>query len=125
VVDAPAEALPFEDESFDAVVSTMVLCTVGDAQAAVREVRRVLRPGGTLLFIEHVRADSPQLARWQDRLARPWRAFAAGCRANQPTLELIAAGGMRVEAVESARWLGMPAIVHPLATGRAVRSGRA
>ena len=119
VVDAPAEALPFEDASFDTVVSTMVLCTVADPVAALREVRRVLRPGGRFLFIEHVRADSSRLARRQDRFARPWRVFAMGCRANQPTLELMAAGGLRVELTHAARWRGMPVIVHPLAIGRA------
>ena len=122
VVAAPAERLPFEDASFDTVVSTMVLCTVADAKAAVNEVRRVLGPGGRLLFIEHVRADSQRLARWQDRLARPWRAFAMGCRANQPTLELLASGGFRIDLAHTDRWRGMPAIVHPLAIGRASRA---
>jgi ubiquinone/menaquinone biosynthesis C-methylase UbiE len=122
VVAAPAERLPFDDASFDTVVSTMVLCTVTDARAAVREVRRVLRPDGRLLFIEHVRADSAQLARWQDRLARPWRAFAMGCRANQPTLELLAAGELRIDLAHTDRWRGMPAIVRPLAIGRASRA---
>jgi ubiquinone/menaquinone biosynthesis C-methylase UbiE len=122
VVAAPAERLPFEDASVDTVVSTMVLCTVADAKAAVDEVRRVLRPDGRLLFIEHVRADSTRLAHWQDRLARPWRAFAMGCRANQPTLDLLATGGLRIELVQTDRWRGMPAIVHPLAIRRAWRS---
>src|SRR3954470_11804976 len=68
---ARAEALPFPDGAFDTVVSTLVLCTVEDPDAAVREVRRVLAPGGRLLFVEHVRASAPRLARWQDRLSRP------------------------------------------------------
>jgi ubiquinone/menaquinone biosynthesis C-methylase UbiE len=118
VVAAPAEALPFEDASFDVVVSTMVLCTVADPVAAVREMRRVLRPGGRLVFIEHVRAESPRLARWQDRLAAPWRAFAVGCRCNQPTLELLARE-LRLGEVERAGWRGMPALVRPLAIGEA------
>jgi len=122
VVAAPAERLPFDDASFDTVVSTLVLCTVTDATAAVREVRRVLRPEGRLLFIEHVRADRARLARWQDRLARPWRAFAMGCRANQPTLELLAAAGLRIDVADTDRWRGMPAIVRPLAIGRASRA---
>ncbi len=74
IVAAGAEALPFPDASFDTVVSTMVLCTVEDVAAAAAEARRVLRPGGRLLFAEHVRAGSPRLARWQDRLAGPWAA---------------------------------------------------
>jgi SAM-dependent methyltransferase len=120
VVAAPAEALPFEDGAFDAVVSTMVLCTVADPAASIRELRRVLRPGGRLVFIEHVRADARRLARRQDRLARLWRAVAAGCRCNQPTLELLRAAGLAVHAHE-ARWRGMPALVHPLVVGEARR----
>ena len=118
IVEAPAEALPFPDESFDFVVSTLVLCTVADPAAALRELRRVLRPDGRLVFIEHVRSDSPRLARWQDRLARPWRAFAVGCRCNQPTLELLE-NELRVGRVTRAGWRGMPAIVRPLAIGDA------
>jgi ubiquinone/menaquinone biosynthesis C-methylase UbiE len=118
VVAAGAEALPFADASFDTVVSTLVLCTVPDADAAVRELRRVMRPGGRLLFIEHVRADSPRLARRQDRLARPWRAFAAGCRCNRPTLDVLRAH-FGLVAAEPAVWRGMPRIVHPLVAGHA------
>lgn len=119
VVDAPAEALPFADGSFDVVVSTMVLCTVGDVEAAAREVRRVLAPGGRLIFIEHVRAASPRLAAWQDRLAGPWGALALGCRCNQPTIDLLEASGLRVERMAADRWRGMPALVRPLVMGEA------
>ncbi len=118
-VRAPAEELPFAEDSFDTVVSTMVLCTVADAERAVAEVSRVLRPGGRLLFCEHVRADSPRLRRWQERLAGPWAAFADGCRCDRPTLETIGAR-MRVETVAGARWRGMPALVKPLVVGQAV-----
>jgi SAM-dependent methyltransferase len=116
IVAAPAESLPFADGSFDTVVSTLVLCTVGDADAAVAEVRRVLAPGGRLLFAEHVRATSPRLARWQDRLAGPWAAFANGCRCNVPT-DVLLARELRLERVERGRWRGMPALVHPLVVG--------
>src|SRR5262249_59698339 len=78
IVDAPAEALPFEDASFDTVTGTLFLCTVGDPGRALAEIRRVLRQEGSFLFCEHVRADSERLARWQDRLHGPWRAFADG-----------------------------------------------
>lgn len=120
VVRAGAESLPMPDGSVDTVVSTLVLCTVPDPGAALSEVARVLRPGGRLLFLEHVRADSDRLSRWQDRLAGPWRAFADGCRCNQPTLGLIE-GALQVERVERETWRGMPAIVHPLVAGEAVR----
>jgi ubiquinone/menaquinone biosynthesis C-methylase UbiE len=119
VVPAAAEALPFEDDRFDTVVSTLVLCTVADPGRAIEEIARVLRPGGHLLFLEHVRSDSRRLARWQDRLHRPWHAFAAGCHANRATVELLRESVLRVDEVERDRWSWMPALVHPLAIGRA------
>jgi SAM-dependent methyltransferase len=119
VVPARAETLPFADGAFDTVVSTLVLCTVGNPGAAVREMRRVLAPGGCLLFAEHVRAASPRLARWQDRLAGPWAAFALGCRCNAPT-EALLARELRLVRVERVRWRGMPALVHPLIVGEGV-----
>jgi ubiquinone/menaquinone biosynthesis C-methylase UbiE len=118
VVAAGAEALPFADASFDTVVSTLVLCTVQDVDAALAEVRRVLAPGGRLLLIEHVRAGSPRLERWQDRLAGAWGAFASGCRCNQPTVERLEAAGLRVQ-LQPERWRGMPAVVAPLVVGTA------
>jgi len=119
VVGTPAEDLPFPDGYFDTVVSTMVLCTVEDPQRAMDEVARVLVPGGQLLFIEHVRADSERLARWQDRLHRPWQVFGDGCNCNRPVLDLIE-DGVPVDRVERGTWRGMPRIVHPLVYGRAV-----
>lgn len=120
IVNAPAECLPLTDESVDTVVSTLVLCTVEDPERALREIARVLRPGGQLLFVEHVRANSRLLAAWQDYLFRPWRAFAGGCCCNRPTAELMHACGFAVTA-EEAVWRGMPRIVHPLLMGRAIR----
>jgi ubiquinone/menaquinone biosynthesis C-methylase UbiE len=117
VTVADAERLPFEDDSFDTVVSTLVLCTVDHPQRAISEIARVLRPGGKLLFLEHVRSESPRLARWQDRLHRPWHAFAAGCNANRPTVDMLRESPLRVEDVVHDRWKWMPALVHPLAVG--------
>jgi ubiquinone/menaquinone biosynthesis C-methylase UbiE len=119
VVSASAEELPFEDDSFDTVVSTLVLCTVEDPRRAIQETARVLRPGGSLLFLEHVRSHSERLARWQDRLHRPWRAFAAGCNANRPTVDLLRDSPLEVGALEWETWKWMPAVVHPLAIGSA------
>jgi ubiquinone/menaquinone biosynthesis C-methylase UbiE len=123
ILDATAERLPLPDASVDTVVSTFVLCTVDDPERALREIARVLRPDGQLLFIEHVRASSRLLAALQDRLHEPWRRFAGGCRCNRPTVELLRAGGFDVTA-DNAAWRGMPPIVRPLAFGRATpRSG--
>jgi ubiquinone/menaquinone biosynthesis C-methylase UbiE len=119
VVEADAEDLPFEDDSFDTVVSTLVLCTVDDPRRVLEDVGRVLRPGGRLLFLEHVRSESSRLARWQDRLERPWHAFAAGCHANRSTVELLHESRLEVDAVEREHWSWMPALVHPLAIGEA------
>ncbi len=118
IIGAPAEHLPLADASVDTVVSTLVLCTVEEPEHALREIARVLRPGGQLLFIEHVRAESRLLAACQDALLRPWRVFAGGCVCNRPTLELMRACGFTV-ASDDAVWRGMPAIVHPLSVGRA------
>ncbi len=119
VFDAPAERLPLADASVDTVVSTLVLCTVADPAPALHEIARVLRPGGQLLFIEHVRADAGWLAWLQDRLLVPWRGFAGGCMCNRPTVELLRANGFAVHA-DADRWRGMPAVVLPLAVGRAI-----
>jgi ubiquinone/menaquinone biosynthesis C-methylase UbiE len=120
VLRAGAEALPLATGSIDTVVSTMVLCTVPDPEAAVDEIRRVLRPGGRLLFCEHVRSDSDRLSRWQERLAGPWKAFADGCRCNQETLGMIERA-LRIEHLERDEWRGMPGLVRPLIVGEATR----
>jgi ubiquinone/menaquinone biosynthesis C-methylase UbiE len=119
VVDAGAERLPFTDGSVDTVVSTFVLCSVDAPDLALREIARVLRPDGQLLFIEHVRSESPMLAYWQDRLAAPWRRFAQGCRCNRASAELIVACGLELERVRQASWHAMPPIVRPLIAGQA------
>lgn len=119
VVAAGAGELPFPDASFDTVVSTMVLCTVPEPEAALAEVRRVLAPGGRLLFIEHVLAETPRLSRWQQRLAAPWAAFADGCRCDRDTLTHVRNAGLRVGDVRRDAWRGMPSIVGPLVVGAA------
>jgi SAM-dependent methyltransferase len=121
VEPAGAEALPAATGSVDTVVATLVLCTVPDPEAALDEIRRVLRPGGRLLFCEHVRAETPRRLRWQQRLARPWAAFAEGCRCDQPTLELIERA-LRVERLEHEQWRGMPGLVRPLIVGAATKA---
>jgi ubiquinone/menaquinone biosynthesis C-methylase UbiE len=113
LVEAPAEALPFEGGSFDTVVSLAVLCTVDDQERALSEIRRVLRPGGRLVFLEHVRSADPKLAGWQDRLERPWGWFAGGCHPNRRTLEAIEAAGFDVIELEREDLPEIPRLVKP------------
>jgi ubiquinone/menaquinone biosynthesis C-methylase UbiE len=117
LVEAPAESLPFADASFDTAVFTLVLCTVPDPEAALREVARILRPGGQMLFIEHVRADDPGLARWQDRFEKPWRFLGDGCHCNRDTVATIESSPLTVESVEQGRLPKAPPIVKPLVRG--------
>jgi ubiquinone/menaquinone biosynthesis C-methylase UbiE len=119
IVEASAETLPFDDGSFDTVVSTLVLCSVGDAESALRELRRVLRPGGSFLFLEHVRSGDPRTARRQDRLNPIWRFVSNGCNCNRPTLSLIE-GSFSTREVEQGEIPKAPRIVRPLVSGRAV-----
>jgi len=123
VISAAAEELPFEDASFDTVVGTLVLCSVDRPVQALAEARRVLVPDGSLLFIEHVRSERPRLARWQDRLERPWGWFAAGCHPNRDTDAAIAAAGFRIEQLDRGELPKAPAIARPLISGLAVRPG--
>jgi ubiquinone/menaquinone biosynthesis C-methylase UbiE len=109
IVRAPAELVPFHDDSFDTVVSTLVLCTVSDPARSLEEIRRVLRPGGSMLFLEHVRSDKPRLARWRDRLHDIWQSFADGCNCNRRTLELLSDHGFEVSVSERAEWRRIPA----------------
>ncbi len=114
---APAEDLPFNDASFDTVVSTLVLCTVDDQPRALRELRRVLRPAGRLLFIEHVRSEDPKVARWQDRMLPINTRVAAGCHCNRPTLDTIRRAGFEVDRVEHGELAKAPPFIRPLIVG--------
>lgn len=121
LLEAGAEALPVEDDSFDTVVVTLVLCTVPDQPAALKEISRVLAPGGQLLFLEHVRSHDAGLAKWQDRLEGPWKFLADGCRCNRDTVATIAAAGFTLEEVEHGELPSVPPLVRPMVTGRGVR----
>jgi len=121
LVEAPAERLPFEDASFDTAVFTLVLCTVPDARAALAEAARILKPGGRLLFVEHVRAPKDSLARWQDRFEGPWKLFADGCHCNRDTVANIEASPLALEKVERGELPKSPPITRPLASGTAIK----
>lgn len=114
---AEAEALPFADGCFDHVVSTLVLCTVRDPMRALSEMRRVLRPGGMLHFVEHVRADGAA-GRLQDFVRPLWKYFGAGCTVNRRTGELLEPSGFRIERLSTMR---MEALI-PVIAGSARRA---
>lgn len=114
---ASAEQLPFADGSFDTAVSTLVLCTVDDQPRALRELHRVLRPGGRLLFMEHVRSDERGLARWQDRIAPLNRRLLCGCRCNRETLAGIEGAGFDVTELERDTVAHAPPFLRPLIVG--------
>jgi ubiquinone/menaquinone biosynthesis C-methylase UbiE len=119
ILRAPAEDIPFEDDTFDTVVSTLVLCGVDDQARSLREARRVLRPGGQLLFLEHVRSDDPALARLQDRMN--WlNQLVVCCDCNRPTLTSIEAAGFTISSLERTTLPKAPKFVRPLIVGVAV-----
>ena len=120
VVRAPAEHLPFEDESFDCGVSTLVLCAVESQPGALAELHRVIKPGGQLLFIEHVRSQEDGLARWQDRLN--WlNQLVVNCDCNRPTLDGIRGAGFSVASVTHGQLPKAPPFARPLIVGAAAR----
>lgn len=100
LIVADAQALPFRDSSFDTVVATCVFCTVPDPDLGFRELRRVLKAGGELRLLEHVRAPASWAARLQDRLTPGWRRIAGGCCLNRPTLETAQQAGFHVADLE-------------------------
>jgi ubiquinone/menaquinone biosynthesis C-methylase UbiE len=124
LVEAPAESLPFDDDTFDTAVATLVLCTIPDPVAAIAELARVLKPGGRLLFIEHVRSDDPGRARWQDRLEKPWRFMVDGCHCNRDTEANLRASAFEVESVEHGKMPKAMPIVRPLIRGSAALFGK-
>lgn len=107
-----AEALPFESSSFDSVVTTFTLCSVQDPTAALSEVRRVLRPGGRLIFLEHGKAPEPAAANWQNRIEPVWKHIAGGCHLTRPVTGAISDAGFVCDAPQghymkrTPKWLG-------------------
>ena len=101
-LDLPGEALPLPDRSVDCVVMTYTLCTIPDAEAALAQIKRVLRPGGRLLFCEHGAAPDAVVRRWQDRLDGLWGRFAGGCHLNREIEPLIGSAGFRFDELQRA-----------------------
>ena len=120
-----AERLPFEDARFDCVVSTWTLCTIPDALAALREVRRVLKPDGHYIFLEHGRSRDPRVATWQDRLNPLQRIIACGCNLNRPIDRLIEVAGLTLDRLDRYCMPGIPRIAGEMYRGIAARSAAA
>jgi SAM-dependent methyltransferase len=98
--------LPLDDGSVDTVVTTWTLCTIPDASRALAEMRRVLKPSGAMLFVEHGRAPEPGVARWQDRIDPLWSRLAGGCHLNRKMDDLISGSGFRIDSLVNARLPG-------------------
>lgn len=97
-----AEApLPLSDASIDTVVSTWALCSIPNAVEALSEMRRVLKPDGYFIFLEHGRAPDPQVAAWQNRLTPVWKRFTGGCHLNRKIDEMIASAGFKISELET------------------------
>jgi ubiquinone/menaquinone biosynthesis C-methylase UbiE len=124
VVAGTAEELPFADESFDNVVTTLSLCSVGDLDVALAEIRRVLRPGGALHFLEHVRGEGAT-ARWQDRLTPIQRRIADGCHLNRDTAAAILQAGFEITELERFAMPAGASVIRPAIQGTALRPGTA
>ena len=117
LVRVSAETLPFEDGRFDCAVSTWTLCTIPNPVAALREVRRVLKPGGTYVFLEHGRSDDAWVAKWQDFFNPIERVIACGCNLNRPIDALISQGGLKIDRLDRFLLPGVPRIVGEMYRG--------
>jgi ubiquinone/menaquinone biosynthesis C-methylase UbiE len=101
LIEGSAEEIPLEKATVDAVVTTWTLCTIPDASRALREMRRVLKPSGRLLFVEHGRAPDPNVVWWQDHLTPIWKSLGGGCHLNRAIGSLIEGAGFRFERLET------------------------
>jgi ubiquinone/menaquinone biosynthesis C-methylase UbiE len=101
LIEGSAEEIPLHNRSIDTVVTTWTMCSIPDVQSALGEMRRVLKPGGYLLFVEHGRSPDLGVRRWQDRLTPIWRCISGGCHLNRAISERIESAGFRIEQVET------------------------
>ncbi len=106
-IEGSAEAIPLDDESVDTVVTTWTLCTIPQAGAALNEMRRVLRPTGRLVFVEHGPAPEESVRWWQDRLTPLWRRISGGCHLNRPIRAMIEESGFRLVQLETSYMPGL------------------
>jgi ubiquinone/menaquinone biosynthesis C-methylase UbiE len=111
IITAPGERIPLADNTADTAVLTYTLCSVQDPSAVLREIRRVLKPDGRLLFLEHGRSDDAPIAAWQDRLNPLWNLISCGCQINRDTRQLLRSAGFAVEDVDHFYLPGAPKIL--------------
>ena len=114
--------LPFDAGRFDTIVTTWTLCSIPEVDKALKEMRRVLKPGGHYVFIEHGRADADSTARWQDRVNPLWNRMCDGCNINRKIDRLVEEGGFELESLDRFRAKG-PGIVAQMYRGVAIRNG--
>ena len=100
LIEGSAEAIPLENSSVDTVVTTWTMCSIPDVSRALSEARRILRPGGQLLFVEHGRAPEASVQWWQDRLTPPWKVVTGGCHLNRAIADLIGGSGFAVQDLD-------------------------
>ncbi len=105
-LEASAEAIPLDKHSIDSIVTTWTLCSIPQGVTALAEMRRVLRPGGKLLFAEHGLSPDKGVRRWQDRLTPPWRYISGGCHLNRPIRSMIEGAGFRIDHIETGYMAG-------------------
>ncbi|MDX1755039.1 MAG: class I SAM-dependent methyltransferase [Marinobacter sp.] len=121
-LDLPGEKIPLDDDSVDTVLLTFTLCTIPDWQAALKQMLRVLKPGGKLLFLEHGQSPDDSVHKWQDRITPAWKKIAGGCHLNRPISTLIEQAGFRIEELENLYVPKTPKIAGYIYKGRAVKA---
>lgn len=117
------ENIPFDADAFDTVVCTYTLCSVQDSKQVLSELRRILKPGGRLLFLEHGRAPDPSVQRWQTRIEPVWKRLLGGCHLTRPISSDVSAAGFTVEPIDQGYMTGMPKFASWMEWGEAVKSG--
>lgn len=120
-LDLPGERIPLADNSVDTVLLTFTLCTIPDGPAALAQMKRVLRPGGELIFLEHGESEHPRVRRWQHRLTPVWKPLAGGCHLNRNIAELIRQAGFEIVELRNLYVSKAPKIAGYLYLGRATK----
>lgn len=122
-LDLPGEKIPLPDESLDTVLLTFTLCTIPDWQAALQQMKRVLKPGGDLLFLEHGEAPEQGICKWQHRITPGWKKLAGGCHLNRNIADLIRHAGFEIQELENLYVPKAPRIAGYIYKGRAIKPG--